>query len=54
MAWDKLFPTVCPACSSAGDRHAENFRETAGSQDCQVQCLVLLDNQRKERSYFRG
>lgn len=54
MAWGKLFSRVCPACSSAGDTHTENFRETAGSQDCQVQCFVLLCNRWRQSGYFRG
>ena len=54
MAWDKPFPTVCPACSFAGVTHTENFRETTGSQDCQVRCLVVLSNRWRESGYFRG
>lgn len=54
MAHDKLFPTVCPGCSSAGDTYTENFREIPGSRDWQVQSLVLLCNRWRESCYFRG
>lgn len=54
MAWDEVFPTVGPAGSSAGGVHTETSRETAGSQGCQAQFLVLPCNWRREPGYFRG